>query len=194
MTVLLVVGSSSGLYVDVAAAFEKFPTAEVMLVNGACTALEAAQHVLAGHTDKAEFFAKARSEAFPFALPWRLHATCTDKRPVVKSEYPSVTDWWSQGYTSGATSAGKAALIGMAMGFEKIVLCGCPMDGSGYFPGESTGIPQLKACQRIGDAAKQQATTIRRYKRRMAELAKTTFRGKVFSMSGYTREILGPPC
>lgn len=193
MKTLLVVGSAPSLYTDLAAAREKFPGAEVMLVNGACSAVEDAQHVLAGHTDKATFFAKARSDAFPFALPWRLHATWMIRHPVPRDLYPEVTDWWGPEHSSGATSAGKAALIGLSMGFGRIVLCGCPMNGSGYFPGESAGIPQLKACQRIGDATKQEAATIRRYKKKMAELAQTTFKGKVFSMSGYTREVLGAP-
>jgi hypothetical protein len=194
LRVLLVVGSAPSLFDDLAAAQALYPDAEIMLVNGACAAVEAAQHVLAGHTDKAEEFARAREEAFPFALPWRLHATQRiGSNPIRPEEYPSVTDWWGPDCTSGATSAGKAALIGLRMGFDRIILVGCPLDGSGYFVGESAGIPQLRSCQRVGDATKQQAATIRRYKKRMAELAETTFKGKVFSMSGYTRELLGYP-
>ncbi len=196
MRVLLVVGSAPGLYADLAAAQALCDDFEVMLVNGAGAAVEAAQHVLAGHTDKAEEFVSARDKAFPLALPYRVHATYDARRgrsPL--GNYPSVTDWWPQGqFSSGATSAGKAARIGLALGFGRVILCGCPMDGSGYFPGESAGIPQLRACQRIGDPAKQQASTIRRYKDRMAELAAGEFKGLVFSMSGWTREVLGAPC
>ena len=193
MRVLLAVGSAPCLHDDMRAAKLLYPDAEVMLINGACSVVECAEHVLSGHTDKAEFFARAREKAFPLASPWRLHATWMIRHPVPRDLYPSVTDWWGPEHSSGATSAGKAALIGMTMGFDRIVLCGCPMDGSGYAPGESDGIPQLRACQRVGDPAKQQASTIRRYKKRMAELAGTTFKGRVFSMSGYTREVLGAP-
>ena len=193
MRVLLAVGSAPGLYADLANGLERYPDAEVMLINGACTAVEDAQHVLAGHTDKAEFFAKARADAFPLALPWRLHATWMIRHPIPRDLYPSVTDWHGPEHSSGATSAGKAAMIGLSMGFDRIILCGCPMDGSGYFPGESKGIPQLASCQRIGDAKKQQMATIRRYRKRMLELAQTLFKGKVFSFSGYTREVLGAP-
>ena len=196
MKTLLVVGSAPSLYADLEAAKALAPGHETMLVNGACTALEAAEHVLAGHTDKAPEFATARDKAFPFAPPWRLHATydASKGRQPCHDLWPMVTDWWPQAqFSSGATSAGKAALIGLAMGFGRVILCGCPMDGSGYFPGESEGIGQLRACQRIGDPAKQQAATIRRYRERMAELARGVFKGRVFSMSGYTRQVLGAP-
>ena len=195
MRSLLVVGSAPGLYADLAAAQRLCDDLEVMLVNGAGAAVETAQHLLAGHTDKAEEFVKARDTAFPLAAEYRVHATydCRRGRSPL-GDYPSVTDWWPQAqFSSGATSAGKAARIGFALGFDRVILCGCPMDGSGYFPGESAGIGQLKACQRIGDPAKQAASTIRRYRERMAELAKGEFKGRVFSMSGFTREVLGAP-
>ena len=193
MKVLLAAGSAPCLFADLEAARALYPGAEIMLINGACQLVEDAEHVLSGHTDKAEFFARAREKAFPLAMPWRLHATWMIRHPVPRDLYPSVTDWWGPEHSSGATSAGKAALIGLTMGFDRVVLCGCPMDGSGYVQNESEGIPQLKACQRVGDPKKQEAATIRRYKKRLAELAQTTFKGKVFSMSGYSRECLGSP-
>lgn len=193
---LLVVGSAPCLYADLEAAQALSAGYEIMLVNGACAAVEVAQHVLAGHADKAEEFVTARDKAFPFALPYRVHASYNARggRPAPRATAPSVTDWWPQeDVSSGASSAGKAAKIGLALGFRRVILCGCPMDGSGYFPGESEGIRQDRACQRIGDSAKQQASSIRRYKARMAELAQGEFKDRVFSMSGYTRELLGEP-
>lgn len=193
---LLVVGSAPCLYADLEAAKQVSLDYQVMLVNGACVAVEEAQHVLSGHTDKAEQFAAARHAAFPLALPWRVHATRYTRNQPMEARYPSVTDWWGAEMSSGATSAGKAALIGLAMGFARVILCGCPMDGSGYFPGESTSGGPIKheaACQRVGDATKQNRRTIVRYRAKMAELARTTFKGRVFSMSGYTRQVLGAP-
>lgn len=194
MSTMLVVGSAPCLFDDLAAAQRRCDGFETMLVNGAALAVEAAEHVLAGHTDKAEQFAAARDKAFPLAPPWLLHATYDDRKGRQPPRPSPVTNWWPQSrFSSGATSAGKAARIGLAMGFERVILCGCPMDGSGYFPGESAGIGQLRACQRIGDPKKQQASTIRRYRDKMAELAAGEFKGRVFSMSGFTREVLGAP-
>lgn len=195
MTALFVVGSAPCLYDDIEKARELFPDAETMLVNGACVAIENAEHVLAGHASKAEEFAAARRATFPNAKPWRLHASrLLNRKPY--PDYPSVTDWHEAEMSSGATSAGKAALIGLKLGYAPIVLCGCPMDGSGYFPGESekgASIKHEKACQRIGDAKMQDRRTIVRYREKMRSLALTTFQGKVFSMSGFTREVLGFP-
>jgi hypothetical protein len=190
---LLVVGSAANLFSDFEKALDQHPSADVMLVNGACSAIEYAHHILAGHTMRAEEYQAARKRAFPNARPWRVHANWISTRPRPLKELPSVTDWWGGEVSSGATSAGKAALIGLAMGFDKIVLCGCPLDGSGYFPGECEGIWKDPGCARIGDPKKQGVKIIRRYKERMAELAATTFKGRVFSMSGYTRELLGAP-
>lgn len=163
-----------------------------MLINGACTAVEAAEHVLAGHTVKAEEFQAARKAAFPHAAPWRLHANWTSKQPIPKKEYPSVTDWWGPDVSTGATSAGKAARIGFHLGFERIILCGCPMDGSGYSFDEAR-VSQDPACLRVGAPESQSAKVIRRYRDSMARLAQSDFKGRVFSMSGFTRQVLGAP-
>lgn len=194
MPALLVVGSAPCYAEDLAEARKLYPDAHVMLVNGACAAVENAEHVLAGHRDKAEFFAAARKAAFPEAPPWRLHANGHKLDAFRRAETPSVTDWWGPEVSTGATSAGKAARIGMAMGYAPIILCGCPLDGSGYFPGESQrGAKIPHNCKRVGDPAQQSHKTIVRYRERFAELAREEFAGRVFSMSGFTRDCLGSP-
>lgn len=194
MTALLVVGSAPCLYDDLARARELYPNAHVMLVNGACVAVKDAEHVLAGHREKAEMFATARRNAFPDAPPWRLHANGHKMTAARKAETPSVTDWWGPEMSTGATSVGKAVKIGLAMGYSPVVVCGAPMDGSGYFDGESKkGLTIGHDCRRIGDPAQQGHRTIEGYKRKFAQLAATEFKGKVFSMSGFTRECLGGP-
>lgn len=193
---LLVVGSAPCLFKDIEQALEIYNTAHIMLVNGACVSLENAQHVLAGHTNKAEEFAAARRKVFPSAVPWRLHANWGNPAtlPDAKKDYPSVTDWWPRKYSTGATSVGKATMMGLDMGYAPIVICGAPMDGSGYFSGESeTGGKIKHDCIRIGDPSKQDTRVLDRYRKTFAELAQGEFKGKVFSMSGFTRTCLGAP-
>lgn len=200
MRALLVVGSAPCALGDLAAAKELYPEHEIMLVNGACTLVEQAEHMLAGHTTKAKEFKQARLAAFPNSPVPRIHANWAmprtrrreDLERALRREFPDVTDWWGPDVSSGATSAGKAAMIGMHMGFDVIVLCGCPMDGSGYHPGEAK-VTTEAGMQRVGDPKMQQRATIRRYRDRMASLALGMFKGKVFSMSGYTRQVLGEP-
>lgn len=194
MTALLVVGSAPCALEDLEKAQDLYPFADIMLVNGACTLVEDADHMLAGHTTKAEEFVAARRARFPRAGKINVHANWAHQkhRPQMTASYPSVTHWWEGDVSSGATSAGKAALIGLKMDYWPIILCGCPMDGSGYHPGEGT-ISKDPSCQRIGDPKMQDRRTIKRYREQMANLARTTFLGKVFSMSGYTKGVLGAP-
>jgi hypothetical protein len=188
---LIVVGSAPCLHDDLARALELRPFASVMLVNGACSAVEHAEHVLAGHTDKAELFQAARLQAFPKAPAWRLHATTDQKNIAVhKSTYPSVTDWHWKDMCTGATSAGKAIRIGFKLGFDEVILCGCPMDGSGYAPQEAK---MRHDGRRVGDGSVQEHRVIQGYKRNFKELAASEWFGKVFSMSGFTKQCLGSP-
>ena len=193
MKALIVVGSAPCAHEDYAQAQLLYPDHETMLVNGACTMIQDAEHMLSGHTVKAEQFVKARKEAFPDGPMPRVHANTLEKHlRQYKREFPSVTDWWGGEMSSGATSAGKAALIGMRMGFHPIILCGCPMDGSGYSIDEAQ-VPQDKSCQRVGDPAVQNRRTIMNYRDKLVSLARTVFKGNVFSMSGFTKMHLGYP-
>lgn len=201
MSTMLVVGSAPCLFDDIRRALDLRPFASVMLVNGACTAIENAEHVLAGHEEKAEFFARERRAKFPNAPPWRLHA-CTHPHRLAwaKQLFPSVTDWHPHETGVGATSASKGAKLAFILGATEAILCGCPMDQPGYFPGEAK-VPQHISCQRIGDHGiahglgipVQQTRIVKAYRSRLKELAEGEFKGKVFSMSGFTRECLGEP-
>lgn len=172
-----------------------------MLVNGACTAFENAEHVLAGHEEKAEFFARERRARFPNAPPWKLHACSHPHRLAAARElFPSVTDWHPHEIGVGATSASKAAKLGFLLGYGEVILCGCPMDQPGYFSGEAK-VPQHVSCQRIGDHGiahglgipVQETRIVKGYRARFKELAEGEFKGKVWSMSGFTKACLGLP-
>src|SRR6185437_2276606 len=200
MRTMLVVGSAPCLFEDVERALKLRPLASLMLVNGACTAIENAEHVLAGHEEKAEMFAAERRRRFPNAPPWQLHACCNLKRlDMYRSMFPSVTRWWPHEKGTGATSASKAVRLCFDMGADEVILCGCPLDQPGYFPGEAK-VHQQVSCERIGDHGMsrigipvQETRIIKAYRTRFKQLAEGEFKGKVFSMSGFTRECLGEP-
>lgn len=180
------------------AARELFPDAEVMTINEASGALEDVDHVLAGHTAKAQQFADYRRSKFPICKPFRVHASWARVDEAPRHEHPVVTDWWGGDVSSGATSAGKAIRIGKKMGFEKIVLCGCPLDSSGYFnPAETDAMQRayqsLGKCARVGLPKDTNNRSVVRYRDTFAKLAETEWKGWVFSMSGLSRRLLGAP-
>ena len=194
-------GSAPCLFEDVEDALALRPFASLMLVNGACTAIENAEHMLAGHEEKAEQFVRERNKAFPNALPIRVHASTHPHRlSTAKQMMPSVTDWWPHEVGVGATSASKAAKICFMLGATEVILCGCPMDQPGYFPGEAK-VQQHRSCQRIGDHGiafglgipVQETRIVQGYRQKLKILADGEFKGKVFSMSGFTRKCLGAP-
>lgn len=212
MNTMLVVGSAPCLFDDVEAALKLRPFASIMTVNGACTAIENVEHMLCGHEEKAAQFVRERKKAFPNAMPVRVHASTHKHRlATAKEMLPDVTDWWPHEVGVGATSASKAAKICFMMGATEVILCGCPMDQPGYFPGEAK-VQQDTRCMRIGDHGNikgpggrdlkngygepekvQDRAVIKGYREKLKILAEGEFKGRVFSMSGFTRKCLGPP-
>lgn len=194
MKTAIVVGSAPCLHDDLKRALELYPFAFICTVNGACIEIEEVDAIVAGHTNKAEIFTEARRKAFPTGKPFDVFANWAGGGKPPRHEYPSVTKWFSKNCSTGATSAAKAARMMFEMEFEQVILCGCPLDSSGYFPGESQkGLSISHDCRRLGDPKEAQARAIEGYRRKFKKLAEGEFKGKVFSMSGLTRKWLGEP-
>ena len=194
MKVAVVVGSAPCLHEDLKRALELYPFAFICAVNGACVEIEELDAIVSGHTDKAEIFTEARRKAFPEGKPFDVFANWARPGREPKQEYPSVTRWFGAGCSTGATSAAKAVRMMVEMGYEKVILCGCPLDSSGYFPGESEkGRSISHNCRRLGEPKEAQSRAVEGYRRKFKKLAEGEFKGRVFSMSGLTREWLGEP-
>lgn len=177
---MLIVGSAPCVFDDVAAA-EALGPCHRFLINGAALLFERAEHWLIGHGEKAPMFKGARAAKFKTSIPF-IHASVRgDTNPA------HFTHVW-EGVSTGGTSAWKAVRIAKGMGYERIILCGCPIDDSGYAPGESKGVGH--SCARIG---KGEGRMYANYRRTFAVRAKGEGHN-VFSMSGYSRDLLGAPC
>ena len=182
------------MHEDLERALALYPFAFICTVNGACVEVEEVDAIVAGHTDKAEIFTEARRKAFPNGKPFDVFANWARRDRIPKHEYPSVTRWFSADCSTGATSAAKAARMMFEMGHERVILCGCPLDSSGYFPGESKkGRSISHGCRRLGDPKEAQSRAIEGYRRKFHKLAQGEFKDRVFSMSGLTRTWLGEP-
>ena len=76
-----------------------------------------------------------------------------------------------------------SARVGICLGYEEVILCGCPLEPIGNFwePPDPEFNPNAYHPRDYMDAASYEAWH------------DDVFKGKVFSMSGISREILGPP-
>lgn len=83
-----------------------------------------------------------------------------------------------------ATSGLGAALVALGLGYERIVLCGIPLDD-----GPHNGEPYWRRCRFTNEAA-DSSDGMNRHWKNARDLA---FHGRVKSMSGRTKEWLGCP-
>lgn len=181
---LLIVGSAPCVHDDLREA-EALGQSHKLLINGAGLIFEHAEHWLIGHGEKVGMFKAARAKVFATPIPYIHGSRRGGTDPV------GVTHIW-EGVSTGGTSAWKAVRIGKGMGYDRIILCGCPLDDSGYVSGESDGIRH--DCKRIGHGQSRGVNRMYdNYRRTFAVRAEQEGHG-VYSMSGYSRELLGAPC
>ena len=100
-----------------------------------------------------------------------------------------ITGRWS--VKGGATSAIDAVQICQQMGFDEIILVGCPMmGGDGYFHSQNAKETE-EGCPRFGN--KENIELIQKHKSKLKDLAGDLNFDTVYSVSGFTAEIFGKP-
>lgn len=183
--VCLVVGTHPCVSIDVDAALMKYPTAKICAVNEA-TALLPAAHLATCHGEKAEQFLQAHDEVWDddrYPVP-TLHIRDTGEAAAVK--IPAFR--WDINYGGG--SAIFAAGVMVDIGFDLVILCGCPIDGGGgYALKTNAGTPhdpRLGFMHGGHSMVEAWQHSIRSLKENNPDIA-----GKIRSMSGFTRETFG---
>ena len=76
----------------------------------------------------------------------------------------------------GGTSSLFAVFVALGLGYEQVILAGCPLDKSSHFYE-----PPWRRCQEFNETLKHW------------EEAQEVFKGRVKSVSGRTRDLLGEP-
>lgn len=87
-----------------------------------------AEHAASVHADVMDMLLQLRAMRFPAAAKPKTHGLVNYCR--LKPE--GIDRWWNFGSTSG-TSSRFAVQVAHETGFDRIVLCGIPLDGSGDF-------------------------------------------------------------
>lgn len=181
----LVIGSAPCALADFAAARVIYPDAGTFAVNEAA-GLFHVEHLVTQHPENMPRYRWQQESAFgPGAV---CHAVKDPGRKDVMVPIPGVDHWWF-GCRSSATSAWAAVNVARAMGYDgDIVLCGCPMTGGdGYALETSLG---GRDDPRLGFSPAGSSLIIQHQKALMDE-ARTASR--VYSMSGYSKAVLGAP-
>ena len=163
---VLICGNAWCLFEDLEKARKIFPEAPIIAVNGASRDIQAFMLV----SQHAVNFKNARWAHFQqkFKHTFSIHSTVPD---------PLVQYVWNLKHRGG--SAWLARRIAGSIGFDQVVLCGCPMIPGNYV-NYRPGV--LMSKQKVVDDLFMQI-----------EQDKDWHEG-CYSMSGRTRDLLGEPC
>lgn len=114
------------------------------------------------------------------------------------TEYPGIDYWW-RWRRSEASSVQTAIRIGLYVGFDEIILCGCPLEhGKIQHPlqikkdGDDWPPPRDRRKYGSKPGMNTSEEILESFRRHFVQFADDWY-GKVFSMSGFTRTVLGPP-
>ena len=187
---LLVVGSGPGALEHAQEVLSHRPTAKVAVVGHAAGMIKA-DFIFSDHYEVHQELKTLQSQ---FHSNFSNHCC----RMGAWKDWPAVDYWWRMPRARGS-SAETAIRAGLRMGFGEVILAGCPLaaatilhphqqdkDGQQWppprdvarFGGSMKGNTSQDVLQGFQQAFKAQAVL---------------WKGKVFSMSGYTRRVLGAP-
>lgn len=181
----IVLGSAPCVRTDFDQASELLPDASIFAVNEA-TRIAKPDFLCSFHYEKMDFFNRYAVD-FWGAVGWSTHAAVVTERGCHPDKVPAVDYWWPELWKPARTSAWFAAEIARLMGFERILLCGCPMNGGdGYYNDTA------KSSERFG-VIKPNGSYVVSVRDSIRLVAEEGLMPEVRSMSGYTRELFGGP-
>lgn len=172
-------GFGATLFDDMARLEAVRPGLPVIAVNMAAAHVPAfALFSMHQEADKLGVWTQMQRDAF--GDPFEVHSCCkADMEQHSKRHYPWVTHW-HDGVMHKGSSGWAAARLALKLGFEEVILCGVPMEPVNYADGRLAWYFR---------SAQSNALSVFR---KAIELDTPT-RTRCFSMSGWTREILGEP-
>lgn len=182
--VCLIIGTHPCVTADIDAALLAYPDAKLCAVNDA-SKIVPCDHIATCHPEKIEQFLKAHFDAWDenYTDPDLHVRDINEARNVILPVYK-----WAHNYGGG--SAIFAAVTMIAIGFERVILCGCPIDGGGgYAIPTHEGTPDDP---RLGNMSPDHSMvsawhfSMRAMIDRAPEIS-----SKIRSMSGFTKQLFG---
>lgn len=182
--VVLVVGTAPCWEEDVHNALQMYPDAELCAVNEAVR-LVPAKHFASCHAEKLDMFMSKAVEK------WGLYPEFMHVGDKYEIDCKPVYQW---SFRAGAGSATFAAFVMVSIGYDLVILCGCPMNGGGGYAPE-VAVDTHKSTPddpRLGELTPQHGMVmawndaLRQIKTKYPEVS-----DKIRSMSGTTKDIFG---
>lgn len=188
---LIVLGSAEGGVLELEKVKEHYPDCKIAAV-GHAAGMSVADFVISDHYEVHRELRRLQDEIG--GNGYTTHATYTAKAKT----YTSVDHWWNWPRPN-CTSMWTAIRIGIYTEFERIVLCGCPLTfGNIQHPkqiekdGDIWPPPRDIIQHKSKDGWNTSEEILQQF--RMWFVAQCLeFKGKVFSMSGFTGDVLGMP-
>lgn len=182
---VIVAGSARCLHDDLACAREIYGNPPIIAVNGASREVKAFA-LYSGHPERFAELRWAHHQQRLFGGDFSVHSgfsgvgeDCLANVQSARVECPLVQYWWAGTGRASGTSAWAARKMAAFMGFNLVLLCGCPLD-----PGPYVG-------HRLGHELMLKESVIDRY--RAVIRAETEWHEGCLSLSGTTARILGSP-
>lgn len=179
--IAIVVGTHPCWSDDYKEAAKKYPQHDIIAVNEAVRLVKA-KHLVTAHNENLQLFIDAHKEKWG-CLPDHVHVSDsnTSNNDIHKHVWPASV--------SGG-SAILAAAIAIRIGYERVILSGCPLSGGGGYP-----FPTHKGHiydPRVGDI-KSNHSLIKCWHNQMVQMKedRPDIAGKIRSMSGFTKELFG---
>lgn len=170
----MVMGTGYTLWDDLTKVWE-LHKGHLMAVNRVildfCDPLE---HAVGCHPHELLLFGLWRRSAYPTHEHMYTHSCCIHDIPSYEEHLIPQFLWDFKGYYNGSSTL-YGVLAGLEMGYEEVILAGVPMEG-GYYCNPFWSFDYKDAFMDDWEKAK-----------------KNVFDGRVTSLSGLTRELLGAP-
>ena len=174
---VLVCGSAWCLADDFERARSLFPHAGVIAVNGAAEHVPA-DHLYSQHPLKMPRWRTAQYRRFGLKPPTHGAGSSHLKTKLGWRPPLDEVDYWWGGVASKGSSGWGARRLAAALGYSLVILCGMPMDPGPYQGGM---VSKLNQHQDVMDHYRQHI------------MGDTAMHDGVWSMSGWTRDLLGAP-
>jgi hypothetical protein len=186
---LVVLGSAANGLVEIEQVRENREKITIATVGHAAASIKAT-FVVSDHYEVHEELKRLQSR---FGDNFTTHCSLCS----APEHYPAIDHWWNWPRPS-CTSAWTAIRMGLHLRFDEIILCGIPMtfgliqhhaqrkkDGCTWPPPQKLKHPQRQA-------PKTSVEVLNEFRSEFVRQC-LEFEGRVFSMSGFTRDVLGLP-